>query len=140
MSALFSPIKLRDLSLSNRVIISPMCQYSAEQGEAGDWHKIHLGHLAMSGASMMLIEATGVEAIGRITPACLGLWDDRTESALAETLAMVRRYSDIRIGIQLGHAGRKASSALPWRGGKHLAESEGGWENGRALAVALHAR
>ena len=75
MSALFSPLKLRDLSLANRVIISPMCQYSAERGEATDWHTIHLGHLALSGASMMLIEATAVEPIGRITPYCLGLWD-----------------------------------------------------------------
>ncbi len=127
MSALFSPLKLRDLSLANRVIISPMCQYSAERGEATDWHTIHLGHLALSGASMMLIEATAVEPIGRITPYCLGLWDERTERALAETLDAVRRYSDIRIGMQLNHAGRKASSDVPWRGGKRVPVSDGGW-------------
>jgi 2,4-dienoyl-CoA reductase-like NADH-dependent reductase (Old Yellow Enzyme family) len=127
MSALFSPISLRGLKLANRIVVSPMCQYSADNGAATDWHVIHLGNLALSGASMLFIEATGVEAIGRITPGCLGLWDDRTEAALQQVLASVRRHSKIPIAIQLAHAGRKASSRLPWDGGQLLPVGEGGW-------------
>ena len=93
MSALFSPIELRGLTLPNRIVVSPMCQYSADEGAATDWHMIHLGHLALSGAGLLCIEATGVESDGRITPGCLGLWDDRTEAALAPVMAAIRRYS-----------------------------------------------
>ncbi|HEY4012570.1 MAG TPA: NADH:flavin oxidoreductase/NADH oxidase [Polyangiaceae bacterium] len=124
---LFSPFSLRDLSLPNRIVVSPMCQYSAEHGRATDWHLIHLGNLAMSGAALMCIEATAVEPDGRITPSDLGLWDDATEQALARVLAAVRRYSRLAVVIQLAHAGRKGSSRLPWEGGQLLPVAEGGW-------------
>jgi 2,4-dienoyl-CoA reductase-like NADH-dependent reductase (Old Yellow Enzyme family) len=128
MSALFSPITLRNLVLPNRIVVSPMCQYSAEQGLANDWHMIHLGGLALSGASLLCIEATAVESVGRITPGCLGLWDDDREAAIARVVAAIRRYSKTRIAIQLAHAGRKASSYVPWEGGQQIAASDGGWE------------
>jgi len=128
MSALFSPITLRNLVLPNRVIVSPMCQYSAEQGLATDWHLIHLGALAMSGASMMCIEATAVESAGRITPRCLGIWNDECQAAIGRVVTAIRRYSNIRIAMQLAHAGRKASSHVPWEGGQQIPVSHGGWE------------
>lgn len=128
MSALFSPITLRNLVLPNRVIVSPMCQYSAEQGLATDWHMFHLGALAMSGASMLCIEATAVESAGRITPGCLGIWDDDRQAAIARVVAAIRRYSKIRVAMQLAHAGRKASSDVPWEGGQQIPISKGGWE------------
>ncbi|OXH90092.1 oxidoreductase, partial [Burkholderia multivorans] len=118
MTALFSPFTLRGVTLPNRIVISPMCQYSAERGEATDWHMIHLGHLALSGAALLCIEATAVEPDGRITDGDLGLWDDATEAALKPVLAAIRRYSPIRVAMQLSHAGRKASSEVPWKGGQ----------------------
>jgi 2,4-dienoyl-CoA reductase-like NADH-dependent reductase (Old Yellow Enzyme family) len=127
MSALFSPFTLRGMKLPNRIVISPMCQYSAERGEATAWHMIHLGHLALSGASMLCLEATAVEPDGRITPGDLGLWDDATEAALKPVLAAIRKYSHVAVTMQLGHAGRKASSASPWEGGQLIPVSEGGW-------------
>lgn len=127
MSALFSPLSLGQLALRNRIVIAPMCQYSAVHGEATDWHLIHLGHLALSGAGLLIIEATGVEPEGRISPADLGLWSDATEAALARTLKSVRAYSDMPIAIQLAHAGRKASTGVPWEGGGQLAPEHGGW-------------
>jgi 2,4-dienoyl-CoA reductase-like NADH-dependent reductase (Old Yellow Enzyme family) len=128
MSQLFSPGQIDGLSLANRIVIAPMCQYSAEDGRATDWHTIHLGHLALSGAGLMFIEATAVEPAGRISPQDLGLWSDETEAALAKTLSAVRAHSDMPIGIQLGHAGRKASVAQPWKGGGQLALDQGGWQ------------
>ena len=127
MSALFTPFALDGLSLPNRIVIAPMCQYSAVDGNAQDWHLIHLGNLALSGAGLLVIEATGVEPEGRITPACLGLWSDANEAALGRVVEGVRKYSDMPLAIQLGHAGRKASSALPWQGGQLLAPEAGGW-------------
>jgi 2,4-dienoyl-CoA reductase-like NADH-dependent reductase (Old Yellow Enzyme family) len=128
MSALFSPIHLRDLALPNRIMVAPMCQYSAENGEANDWHFTHVNSLALSGAAMFCIEATHVEAIGRITPGCLGLWNDATEAALKPILASVRKHSKIALAIQLAHAGRKGSSHRPWDGGQQIPLSEGGWQ------------
>jgi len=128
MSALFSPIRLRDLALPNRIMVAPMCQYSAEGGKANDWHFTHINNLALSGAGMFCMEATHVEAIGRITPGCLGLWNDATESALRPVLASVRRHSTIAIAIQLAHAGRKGSSHKPWEGGQQIPLAEGGWQ------------
>jgi NADPH2 dehydrogenase len=128
MSALFSAIRLRDLALSNRIMVAPMCQYSAEGGRANDWHFAHINNLALSGAAMFCIEATHVEAVGRITPGCLGLWNDATESALRPVLASVRRHSTIAIAIQLAHAGRKGSSHKPWDGGQQIPLAEGGWQ------------
>ena len=128
MSALFSPIKLRGLELPNRIMVAPMCQYSSVNGEANDWHFTHINTLALSGAAMFCIEATHVEAIGRITPGCLGLYDDATETALKPILASVRKHSKTAVAIQLAHAGRKASSHKPWDGGQQIPVSQGGWQ------------
>jgi 2,4-dienoyl-CoA reductase-like NADH-dependent reductase (Old Yellow Enzyme family) len=142
MSQLFSPFRIGGLSLANRIVIAPMCQYSAQDGQTTDWHLIHLGHLALSGAGLMFVEATAVEPEGRITPFDLGLYSDATEAALARTLQAVRGQSDMPIGIQLAHAGRKASCAQPWRGGGQLSLEEGGWETRAPSPVAFdgHAR
>lgn len=127
MSPLFTPLALRGVTLANRIVVSPMCQYSAVRGEANDWHLIHLGHLALSGAGMLCIEATAVEPDGRITPGDLGLWDDVTEAALVPVLAAIRRHSPIRVAMQISHAGRKASSHVPWDGGQLISVADGGW-------------
>ncbi len=127
MSHLFSPYSIADLQMQNRIVIAPMCQYSAESGDATDWHLIHLGHLALSGAGLLIIEATAVEAEGRITPADLGLWSDDNETALRRVLSAVRRHSSMPIAIQLAHAGRKASSHVPWDGGQLILPEQGGW-------------
>jgi 2,4-dienoyl-CoA reductase-like NADH-dependent reductase (Old Yellow Enzyme family) len=126
-SALFTPLRLRDLELPNRIIVSPMCQYSAEDGSATDWHLIHLGHLALGGAGLLFVEATAVEPIGRITPGCHGLYSDANERALERVVAAIRRHSPIKLGIQLAHAGRKGSSEPPWRGGMLIPPEQGGW-------------
>ena len=105
-----------------------MCEYSADAGCATDWHMIHLGHLALSGAALLFVEATAVEPDGRITPGDLGLWSDETEAALGRVVTAMRRYSPIKLGIQLGHAGRKASSHAPWDGGQLVPSAEGGWQ------------
>jgi len=126
-SSLFSPFSLGSLVLRNRIVVSPMCQYSAVDGCATAWHRVHLGQLAQSGAGLLIIEATAVEAIGRITPGCLGLYSADNVAALRAVLDDIRTFSDMPIGIQLGHAGRKASSARPWDGGQLLTASQGGW-------------
>ena len=127
MSALFSPFTLRRLTVPNRIMVSPMCQYSAENGAATAWHMIHLGQLALSGAGMLFIEATAVEPEGRITAGDLGLWDDATEAALKPALAAIRKHSTIAVAMQLAHAGRKASSHAPWNGGQLVPVADGGW-------------
>lgn len=127
MSALFSPFTLRSVVLANRIVVSPMCQYSADDGKATAWHMMHLGGLALSGAGMVCIEATAVEPIGRITPRDLGLWNDATEAALQPILAAIRQYSNTALVMQVAHAGRKASSHVPWDGGQLLPVNEGGW-------------
>src|SRR5262249_21881750 len=123
-----SPIELRGLELANRVMVAPMCQYSADNGEATDWHFAHINSLALSGAAMFCIEASAVEAIGRITHGCLGLWNDTCEAALKPIIASARRHSRAAIAIQLAHAGRKASSRRPWEGGQVIPIAEGGWQ------------
>jgi NADPH2 dehydrogenase len=135
MTALFSPITLRSLALPNRIMVAPMCQYSAENGEANDWHFTHINTLALSGAAMFCIEATHVEATGRITPGCLGLWNDATEAALKPILASVRKHSRIAVAMQLAHAGRKGSSHTPWDGGQQIPLAEGGWQTEGPSAV-----
>jgi 2,4-dienoyl-CoA reductase-like NADH-dependent reductase (Old Yellow Enzyme family) len=127
MSQLFTPIRLGGLELQNRVVIAPMCQYSADHGRATSWHVIHLGHLALSGAGLLILEATAVVPEGRITPGDLGLWDDDTERALAEALRAVRAHSAMPLGIQLAHAGRKSSTDVPWEGGKQIPPGPVGW-------------
>src|SRR5277367_1994437 len=128
MSALFSPIEFRGLKLANRIMVSPMCQYSADDGSANDWHFTHINNLSLSGAAMFCIEATHVEAIGRITPGCLGLWNDATEAALKPILAAVRKYSKAAVAMQIAHAGRKGSSHKPWDGGQQVPLDKGGWQ------------
>jgi 2,4-dienoyl-CoA reductase-like NADH-dependent reductase (Old Yellow Enzyme family) len=127
MSALFEPLSLRGVTLRNRIVISPMCQYSATDGRATDWHLVHLGGLALSGAAMLCIEATAVEPNGRITPGCLGLYDDASEAALVPVLANIRAHSQIKVAMQIAHAGRKGSSRAPWEGGQLIPLAEGGW-------------
>jgi 2,4-dienoyl-CoA reductase-like NADH-dependent reductase (Old Yellow Enzyme family) len=127
-SALFQPMQLRQLTLPNRVVVSPMCQYSAESGNATDWHLMHLGSMTQSSAGLVLIEATAVSEAGRITPGCLGLWNDANEAALKRVLDAIRPHANTPIGIQLGHAGRKASSAAPWDGGLLIPKDKGGWQ------------
>jgi diguanylate cyclase (GGDEF)-like protein len=127
-SKLFQPIKLRDLALENRVMVSPMCQYSAVDGCMTDWHLAHLGMLANSGAALLCFEMTDVEPVGRITLGCSGLYSDANEAALRRVVEFCRAHGQAKLAIQVGHAGRKASTAVPWDGGKALRPDEGGWQ------------
>jgi 2,4-dienoyl-CoA reductase-like NADH-dependent reductase (Old Yellow Enzyme family) len=137
MSILFSPIALGPLELSNRIAIAPMCQYSADgNGMATDWHMIHLGHMALSGAGLLILEATAVTAEGRISPDDLGLWSDEHATALEPVIRAIRRYSPIKVAIQLAHAGRKASSEVPWKGGANIPpDAKRGWQTVAPSAV-----
>ena len=126
-SALFSPIRLADLELPNRIAVAPMCQYSADDGAATDWHMTHLGMLANSGAGLVVLEATHVERHGRITHGCLGLYSDACEAALERVVNHCRRIGTAKLGIQLAHAGRKASSQRPWEGAKALEPNQDPW-------------
>ena len=133
MSLLFSPLHLPapngGVSLPNRIVVAPMCQYQAKDGCATDWHLMHWGNLLNSGASLVTLEATAVSPEGRITPQCLGLWDDTTEAALADHLQRARALAPATaVCLQLAHAGRKASSATPWQGGRLLSAAGGGWQ------------
>ncbi|WP_102947180.1 NADH:flavin oxidoreductase/NADH oxidase [Stenotrophomonas sp. VV52] len=128
MSQLFSPVSFGPLQLSNRIVIAPMCQYSSTDGLANDWHRQHLGQLAQSGAGLLILEATAVLPEGRISWADLGLWDDATEAALTSVIASVKQWSPMPLGVQLAHAGRKASSPRPWDGGGQIPASDPhGW-------------
>ncbi|WP_271407922.1 oxidoreductase [Pseudomonas sp. Q1-7] len=118
---LFEPLRLGALELANRILVGPMCQYSAEDGCMSDWHLIHLGHLALSGAGLLALETTAVLPEGRISHADVGLWNDHTQAALGLTLESLRRWSDVPIAVELNHAGRKASVDVPWKGGAQLA-------------------
>jgi 2,4-dienoyl-CoA reductase-like NADH-dependent reductase (Old Yellow Enzyme family) len=133
VSHLFSEFTLHSprgpLKLPNRVIVAPMCQYSAHEGQATDWHLMHWGNLLNSGAAMFFIEATAVTPKGRITPTCLGLWDEATAAALHDKLGRARHLAPkVPVCMQLAHAGRKGSSAAPWNGGQLLDASHGGWQ------------
>jgi 2,4-dienoyl-CoA reductase-like NADH-dependent reductase (Old Yellow Enzyme family) len=137
---LFEPLRVGKLTLANRIVIAPMCQYSAVDGCMTDWHLIHLGSLALSGAALLTIEATAVEPVGRITYADVGLFDDATERALARVLESLRRHSDMPIAIQLAHAGRKASSEVPWNGGAQIAPvAAHGWQTVAPSAIPFAA-
>lgn len=126
---LFTPTVIKDLTLPNRIVVAPMCQYSAVDGQMTDWHLMHLGSMALSGSGLLTIEATAVLPDGRITYADVGLWDDRTEDAMRRVLDSVRTASDIRIAIQLAHAGRKASCEVPWKGGAQIPpDIANGWQ------------
>ena len=117
-SALFAPLQMRGLTLPNRIVVSPMCQYMAEQGCATDWHLMHLGQFAMGAAGLLILEATHVSAIGRITHRCLGLYSDDNEATLKRVLDFCRQYGVTKFGIQLAHAGRKGSVHPPAAGSK----------------------
>ncbi|RZJ80868.1 MAG: NADH:flavin oxidoreductase/NADH oxidase, partial [Brevundimonas sp.] len=135
MSQLFSPRAIGPLTLKNRIVVAPMCQYSAVDGVPQPWHWQHVGRLALSGAALVILEATGVEAAGRITPDDTGLYNDEQEAAFARLIAELRTYSDTPIGIQLAHAGRKASTTAPWiDGGRACRPEEGAWETFSASA------
>lgn len=136
MSHLFQPFQIGPLALPNRIVIAPMCQYSATEGTASDWHLIHLGHLALSGAGLLIIEATGVSPEARISPQDLGLYSDENEAGLARVIQSVRAHSPIAIGIQLAHAGRKASTKVPWEGGQQIRPDQAtGWQTVAPSAV-----
>jgi len=126
-SALFSPLELRSLTLNNRIAVSSMCQYCAENGSAVDWHLMHLGQFAMGAAGLVMTEATAVSAVGRITPKCLGLYSDENEAALKRVIDFCRKYGVTAMGIQLAHAGRKGSAQVPLDGGRPLTPAENSW-------------
>jgi 2,4-dienoyl-CoA reductase-like NADH-dependent reductase (Old Yellow Enzyme family) len=133
MSHLFSPFEFHPprgpLTLANRLVVAPMCQYSADEGRATDWHLTHWCNLLNSGAGLVIIEATAISPVGRITPTCLGLWDDATAAAFSDALSRARRLAPaVPVCVQLSHAGRKASSAAPWDGGKLVPLEQGGWQ------------
>lgn len=134
-SKLFQPIELRGLTLANRIVVAPMCQYSAKEGAATDWHMIHLGGLALSGAGLAIAEATAGEPRGRITPDCLGIWSDETEAAAARVVKACHDQGVTPLGIQIGHAGRKASAHPPHKGGGPLKADEGAWETVAPSAI-----
>jgi len=123
---LFSPLTVRSVTLRNRIGVSPMCQYSAVDGLANDWHYVHLGSRAVGGAGIVIVEATAVSPEGRITPGCLGLWSEKHIGPLARIAEFVKAQGAVA-AIQIAHAGRKGSADLPWRGGAHLSAEQGGW-------------
>ena len=136
--ALFEPLQQRSLRLRNRIVVSPMCQYSLADGAPGDWHLVHLGSRATGGASLVITEAAAVSAEGRISPMDAGIWNDRQAQAWARITAFVRSQGAAP-GMQLAHAGRKASTAEPWKGGKAVASADGGWEPVAPSALAFSA-
>jgi 2,4-dienoyl-CoA reductase-like NADH-dependent reductase (Old Yellow Enzyme family) len=127
MSTLFTPLRLRGLELKNRVVMSPMCQYSSVDGFPNDWHLVHLASRATGGVGLVIVEATAVSPEGRITPVDAGLWNDAQAEAWAAVARLVKGRG-AAAGIQLAHAGRKASTDAPWRGGRAVAPADGGWE------------
>ncbi|MGC8529773.1 MAG: NADH:flavin oxidoreductase/NADH oxidase [Leptospirillia bacterium] len=136
MSRLFSPWHLRGIELRNRIVVSPMCQYMAQDGVAGEWHRVHLGSRAVGGAGMVIVEATAVSPEGRISPGDLGLWNEAQEAALRPIVAFMRSQGAVS-GLQIAHAGRKASTAPPFLGGRFLTPAEGGWPLLAPSAVAF---
>src|ERR1041385_3131676 len=126
-SSLFTPFRIAGLDLANRIVVSPMCQCSADDGCANDWHLMHYGMLAHSGAGMVVVEATHVERHGRITHGCLGLYSDDNEAALARVVSQARRMGTAKFGIQIAHAGRKASAQKPWDGAGALKPDQDPW-------------
>jgi 2,4-dienoyl-CoA reductase-like NADH-dependent reductase (Old Yellow Enzyme family) len=134
--SLFTPLDLGGITLPNRIVISPMCQYSADDGCLSDWHLVHLGHLSYSGAGLMILEATHVTREGRITHQCAGLYNEHNEAAMKRVIDACRRLSKNPIGVQLGHAGRKASSQVPWEGREWLREDQSPWRTVAPSAIA----
>jgi 2,4-dienoyl-CoA reductase-like NADH-dependent reductase (Old Yellow Enzyme family) len=135
---LFQPLTVRSIKMRNRIGVSPMCQYSAEDGVANDWHYVHLGSRAVGGAGLVITEATAVTPEGRITPGCLGLWSEKHIEPLARIAKFIKLHGAVA-GIQVAHAGRKASAAVPWKGGAHLSEAQGGWQTIAPSAIPFSA-
>src|ERR1700740_502928 len=123
---LFEPLTVKSVTLRNRIGVSPMCQYSSEDGMATDWHLVHLGARATGGAALVIAEATAVSPEGRITPGDAGIWADKHLEPIARINRFLKQHGAVP-GIQLAHAGRKASAARPWEGGAHLPDNAGGW-------------
>ncbi|QHM72377.1 NADH:flavin oxidoreductase/NADH oxidase [Mixta intestinalis] len=139
MSALFSPFTLKDVTLRNRIAIPPMCQYTATDGMSNDWHRVHYSGLARGGAGLVIVEATAVAPEGRITPGCLGIWSDEQAEKLAQIARDIKAAGAVP-GIQIAHAGRKASANRPWEGDDHIAADDGrGWETIAPSAIAFGA-
>ena len=136
MSDLFQPWTIGDVSFRNRVFVSPMCQYSCADGHLNDWHFVHLGSRAVGGAGMVMIEASAVTPAGRITPWDAGIWSDEHVASCKRVVDFMRAQGAVA-GMQIAHAGRKASSDAPWRGGKGLADADGGWETIGPSAIAF---
>jgi len=136
-SLLFSPFRIGGVTLPNRIVIAPMCQYSADDGCMSDWHLAHLGSMACSGAGLFVVEKTNVTREGRITHGCTGLYNDHNEAAMARAVQLYRGITKNPIGIQIGHAGRKASSHVPWRGGKALGPADSPWQTVAPSAIAF---
>ena len=136
MPHLFSPLKIRSIELKNRIVVSPMCQYSSKDGFANDWHLVHLGSRAVGGAALVISEATAVSPAGRISPEDLGIWKDEQIPFLKRITSFIEEQGSIA-GIQLAHAGRKASHASPWNGGKVILEEQGGWQTVAPSAIAF---
>ncbi|HEY0296139.1 MAG TPA: NADH:flavin oxidoreductase/NADH oxidase [Bordetella sp.] len=137
MSSLFTPYKLKDVSLRNRIAVPPMCQYSADDGLINDWHRVHLAGLARGGAGLVIVEATAVSPEGRITPGCAGLWNDEQAQAFVPAVASIKAAGAVP-GIQIGHAGRKASANRPWEGDDHIAADDPrGWPTIAPSAIAF---
>lgn len=134
MSLLFQPIKIRDIELKNRIVVSPMCQYSSEDGFANDWHLVHLGSRAVGGAGLVFLEATAVSPQGRITPSDMGIWKDEHIDFLKRINTFIETHGSVA-GIQLAHAGRKASHHVPWKGSAALTLNEGAWQTISPSAV-----
>jgi 2,4-dienoyl-CoA reductase-like NADH-dependent reductase (Old Yellow Enzyme family) len=139
-TTLFSQYKMRDLVLPNRIVVSPMGQYSAENGNATDWHLMHLGHLAVSGAGLVITEATAVDPNGRISKHDLGLWSDENAAALEPVVAFCRKYGGAKLGMQLYHAGRKGSVTVAWERQRPISPQDGGWTIYSASDVAYPGR
>ena len=138
---LFSPITIGGVELRNRVIVAPMCQYSAVDGNANDWHLMHIGQFAVSGVGLIIMEASGVTPEGRISPGCLGLWSDDNQAALKRVVDFCHDYGHAKMGIQLSHAGRKGSTDLPWLGGAPIASTDArGWQTCAPSATLIQRR
>lgn len=137
MSKLLSPLQIKGIILKNRIAISPMCQYSSKDGFANNFHLVHLGSRAIGGSGLIIQEATAVSPEGRITPGDMGLWDDKQIVKLKEIVHFIHEYGSVA-GIQLAHAGRKASCAIPWEGGKQIHQNAGGWKTVSASAIPFH--
>ena len=134
---LFTPIQLGGITLPNRAVVAPMCQYSADDGSMTDWHHVHLGTFACSDAGLFVVEKTNVTREGRITHGCTGLYSDHNEAAMARAVQVYRGITKNPIGIQIGHAGRKASAQVPWLGGKALGPAESPWPTVGPSAIAF---